>query len=85
MKIGGELLSRNRMELYGIATLGIILVHAQSVVVSLPAAVLKVLSFGGIGVYIFAFCLVLGYLSLWINIRPVLGGLNNIMKIELSE
>lgn len=52
MKIGGELLSRNRMELYGIATLGIVLVHAQSVVVSLPAAVLKVLSFGGIGVYV---------------------------------
>lgn len=55
MKIRGKLLSKNRMELYGLATIGVILVHSQLVVSNLSAIVSKVLSFGGIGVYIFAF------------------------------
>lgn len=55
MIIRGELLSKNRMALFGVATIGVILVHAQSVVSNIPVIISKVFSFGGIGVYIFAF------------------------------
>lgn len=49
-----EKISKNRNMLFGIGALGVLLLHSNQYV-KWPSVIGKLFSFGGIGVYIFAF------------------------------
>ena len=54
-----EKISSLRLQIMGLATIGVVLVHSPDIVVWKPM-IRKLLSYGGIGVYVFVFLSAIG-------------------------
>lgn len=66
-----KLLSEHRNSLFGLASIGVILVHSNAVIEWPVAIVGKLFGFGGIGVYVFAF---LSGIGLFFSMKKSSGG-----------
>ena len=80
-----NLLSRYRMELFGIAALGTVLTHSQYFVQNFPRAISALFGYGGSGVYIFALLSGIGlHFSLANRVKECVY-LKNIIKREQAD